>query len=375
MEAFASYGLMLVLVAAVTATDFRRRRIPNRLLLGGLILAVIIQSTFAAVQGWELLDQGTPWGGLLTERGWPLLTNVIVATLLAVGLYAFEMISAGDAKLLIVLAVAHPPGSGVAGPVPGAPIVVVLANGLWAALTFIVAEGAIRGGPRFAAWWRSSRGQRWEGIRGAMGVGWRPLVVLAAFSVALGPLRQVLGERLGLWLPGGAFWMAVLLFVLYKPLFRVAQRPFGWGLALAALVLSVLWMVAGQGQGAWVEVRNSLLVCTVVMVARGLVTVAGTAFDARWLAPSELRPEMVLAGVFLRRLAADEHWQREYRPILGDLRGMRLDDNLIRNLQVWCEHNAPGEPVAVAAPLPFAPALAAGLLVTIWQGQILLWNP
>ena len=121
MEVYVSYGLMLVLVAAATATDYRRRRIPNRLLLGGLVVAAIVQGAFAAVQGWDLLDQGAPWGGLLSERGWPLLTNVAVATLLALGLYALEMVSAGDAKLLMVLAVAHPPGSGVIGPVPGAP--------------------------------------------------------------------------------------------------------------------------------------------------------------------------------------------------------------------------------------------------------------
>jgi hypothetical protein len=323
------------------------------------------------VQGWDLLDQGAPWGGLLSERGWPLLTNVAVATLLALGLYALEMVSAGDAKLLMVLAVAHPPGSGVIGPVPGAPIVVVLANGLWAALAFIIVEGVIRGGPLVVAWWRSSEGQRWQAIRGSLGFSWRLVVVLAAFAVALGPVRQALGEGLGLWLPGGAFWMAILLFLLYKPLFRVAQRPLGWGMALGAFVLSLLWLVVDQGQSGWVDVGRSLLVCAAVVVARGLVTVAGSTFDARWLAPSELRAEMVLAGVFLRRLAVDEHWQREYGPILGDLHGVRLDDNVIRNLQVWCDHNAPGEQVAVGAPLPFAPALAAGLLVTFWQGHIL----
>jgi prepilin signal peptidase PulO-like enzyme (type II secretory pathway) len=50
---------------------------------------------------------------------------------------------------------------------------------------------------------------------------------------------------------------------------------------------------------------------------------------------------------------------------------MKLDANYVENLREWQAHNAPSLRFAVKAPLPFAPALAVGIALTIAFGRLI----
>jgi len=88
-------GIALVgIIAAICVSDNRERRIPNKLVLAGLVLALIWNT--AAPLGAGIFDQYTPGGvGLLDS----LMAGAGVFAFFFV-LYAMRIMGAGDVKLM-----------------------------------------------------------------------------------------------------------------------------------------------------------------------------------------------------------------------------------------------------------------------------------
>ena len=88
-------GIALVgIIAAICVSDNKERRIPNKLVLAGLVLALIWNT--AAPLGIGLFDQYTPGGVGLTDS---LIAGAGVFALFFV-LYAMRVMGAGDVKLM-----------------------------------------------------------------------------------------------------------------------------------------------------------------------------------------------------------------------------------------------------------------------------------
>lgn len=363
----ACHGLMLAVAASASFTDVRRGVIPNRLLLAGLGAAAALHAAILAASLAEPGEASRQAGPALLA----ILANAAFGLAVAVLLYLFDLWSAGDAKLAIVLAVAQPAWVDAAGPLPWAPFAIVLGNAFAAAVAVVAVEAVVRGAPavlRAATRWRAEGRAPWD--TAALLGSARTALAVVALAAAIGPLRRWIADVIGAAISGGTFIAFLLLFVLYRPLGRLAARP-GGALAFAAIFAgAAAWACATSGIAGALGIASSVLLGLAVVVGRGGLGASSRAFDARRVAASDLRPGMVLADDFLVILESDPRWQEAFAPVLGSLRGMKLDANYVANLREWQAHNAPSLRFAVKSPLPFAPALAVGVALTIALGRL-----
>jgi hypothetical protein len=364
---------MLAIAVAASVTDLRDHRIPNRLLTRGAVAAVAVHGLDAGVSlaiAW-LAAAPLPWPELV-DCALAIALNTGLGAVVSVALYAARLWSAGDAKLAIVLALAQPAWVATSGPVPWAPVLVLIANGVFVALIFLAFEILVRGVPvAVRQVKRRVAERRWP-------VSWTDVMTTAriglgvvAVATSLGPLRQWLGGRVEHVLAGGPFFVFLLLFLLYKPLVRVTRT--GAGLAAAAVLLAAGtgWSVWDRGTNGLRGVATSFAITAAVMLGRGLLAASSRSFDTRCVVPAELAPGMVLADAQVDRLERDTRFQEAFLPVLGDLRGRRLDRNYLDNLVEWHAHNAPDETFTIRSALPFAPALALAVPLTAALGRLI----
>ncbi len=369
---YLSYSLMLAVAAAASWTDLRRRRIPNRLLIrgamGAVALHLIIWASAVAPSLWTTAP--APWS-LVADAALAVLANTAVGLVAALSIYGLGLWSAGDAKLAMVLALAQPAWIELQGPVPWAPVLVLLANGVVAALVFLALEVLVRGTPALIRRARELVGERrWPITGDELATAGRIALGMAALVTALGPVRQWVAGEAGAVLSGGSFLAYLVLFLLYKPLHRITRHNAGLALAVALFVVSLAWTLWHDGVQGLGGVGHSLLIVVAVMASRVVLNASSRSFDSREVGVDELRPGMILSDEQVDRLEADKRYKEAFLPVLGDLRGFRLDQNYIDNLREWQSHNAPDEPFAIRSPIPFAPAMAVAVVLTAVTGRL-----
>lgn len=92
-----SGGILLSLLAAAIIADFARRRIPNLIVLAGLLLGVGLNALLP--EGYGLFNRYAPGGlGLLAALG-----GVLVGGALLLPLYVLRAMGAGDVKLMAMV--------------------------------------------------------------------------------------------------------------------------------------------------------------------------------------------------------------------------------------------------------------------------------
>lgn len=114
-----SGGILLSLLAAATIADFARRRIPNLIVLAGLLLGIGL-NTFLP-EGFGLFNRYSPGGLGLTAA----LGGMLVGGGLLLPLYMLRAMGAGDVKLMAMVGAYLSPAHAL-----GAGLVVLLAGGI-----------------------------------------------------------------------------------------------------------------------------------------------------------------------------------------------------------------------------------------------------
>lgn len=368
---YACYGLMFLLALLASISDLRYGLISNRHIRQGLECVVLLHLIILAAVGECVALPSPPGPGV-----GPMVISVVIngAFGLAVSLilYFAGLWSAGDAKLAIVMAFGQPAWVAVGGPIPWAPFTVLLGNALIAVVIFVVFEVMVRGFPLLVRRVKASIvAHEWPWSRDEVISALRVALAVTALATALGPLRQWLGSRFGATISGGTFLALIVLYMLYKPLARLARRRWGVVGSFALFGLSAGYSLWSGGAAGAIEVGRSMLVGLSVVAVRGVLSASSRSFDTRSVSREELRPGMVLSIPYLAVLEEEERWKEAFAPMVGSLRGMRLDQVLIDNLLEWQAHNAPEEPFVIRTPLPFAPALAAGVVLTAVFGRLI----
>lgn len=127
-----SGGILLSLLAAATIADFARRRIPNLIVLAGLLLGVGLNAFLP--EGFGLFNRYAPGGlGLLAALG-----GVLVGGGLLLPLYVLRAMGAGDVKLMAMVGAFLSPRQALL-----AALLVMLAGGLLS-LAFALKSGALK---------------------------------------------------------------------------------------------------------------------------------------------------------------------------------------------------------------------------------------
>ncbi len=370
---YASYLLMLVVALIASVTDLRRGVIPNTLLRKALFAVVALAALVAfSTSTWWPLSAGLPAGVGLGKAALAVAGNALFGLVVSVLLYVFGLWAAGDAKLAIVLALSQPAWIGISGPVPWAPFAVVLGNTFVAAAVVVIVEVAYRRAPAALLALRHAIAERRlpfsaAGLAGAA----RMSLVMAALIAALSPIRQLSGAWAAAHFSGGYFFALLVLVIAYKPLRRLVSTRAGLVAIAVIFMSSATFMIARDGPSGAIELGRSLLFCLSIMVVLGLLGGATRPLDARAVSPEALEERMVLTEDFLDELEVERRWQEAFAPIIGSLRGVRLDDNLIENLREWQAHNAPDSDFMVKAHIPFAPAFAIGVALTAVFGRLM----
>lgn len=364
---------MLVLATAASLTDLRTRTIPNKLLKAGL-RGVLLLHLGIAVSGGILLPGEPSVDGVVLGRLLAVALNATLGALVAFALYSLKLWSAGDGKLAIVLILAQPAWIELAGPVPWAPMLVLLGNALVVALLFVAGEALLRGTPRLISSIIKSIGEKETALdRAKLLAPLRVAIAMIAVVTAISPIRQWLGAEAGSLLSGGTFLALAVLYFAYHPLYRITATTRGLLGALAAFLVSViitLWL-RGTHEGS-LELLRSAATALTVLVARGILDASSRSFDARAITPAQLKPGMVLGTKTLQLMAVEKRWQEAFLEHVGELRGVKLGQPEIDNIREWHAHNVPDQPIWIQVPLPFAPALAVAVVLTALFGRLLL---
>ncbi len=86
-------ALLTALLTTAVVTDFRSRRIPNKLILLGLALAVVVQAISTNTESASLAGRG--W--------WSALLGLFTGSLLLMPLHLLRAMGAGDVKLMAMV--------------------------------------------------------------------------------------------------------------------------------------------------------------------------------------------------------------------------------------------------------------------------------
>lgn len=392
MSAIAALALVLLVGGAAAVTDWRERRVPNRLVLlalGAAAAWVLVQLAGSALGGlgWSPLGFGAyylPW------RWYPRVAEHALLSLAAGWtLWRLDVWPAGDAKLYLALSSLLPL---VDANLPGFPsllFMVLLINIFVPAGLLFAAEGTaslILGAPAALArapWSALGRGP-WPAVKGALDVAkvrflefypkrWQAAMVavnLASFFFLLRVIERRLGER-----PIGGFGRVMLFLVMYAVWGRAApllRRPLTGAFALAAaLIGAVAASIAGVDLAAMIllSARNALGFGFFLSLAR-------LAFDRQLenaglgrLAADDLR-----AGT----IPTDEAWTSlSGDPGLARVLDARRRDGLsapeAAAVKAWLKARGGGE-LAVHRAVPFAAWILIGSVLTLWRpGTVVSW--
>lgn len=127
-----SGGILLSLLAAATIADFARRRIPNRIVLAGLLLGVGLNALLP--EGFGLFNRYGPGGlGLMAALG-----GMLVGGGLLLPLYMLRAMGAGDVKLMAMVGAYLSPHQAL-----WAGLVVLLTGGILS-LAFAIKNGVLQ---------------------------------------------------------------------------------------------------------------------------------------------------------------------------------------------------------------------------------------
>ncbi len=117
-----SAGALIALLLAATVMDMRTRRIPNALVVSGMVIALAFHAVAPAGEGLF----ASPWGSIGVVQS---LLGLAAGLALFLPLYLFRALGAGDVKLLAMV------GAWLGAPLLiGAAVLTLLAGGVMALL-------------------------------------------------------------------------------------------------------------------------------------------------------------------------------------------------------------------------------------------------
>lgn len=370
--------VLWVAVAAAVA-DFRTGKIPNRLLLIGLLFGV--EALFALFV-WQHLG-GPGQSVVMREAGaggylLALSLNGALSFLIGLALWWLGVWAAGDAKLFALLAFLTPHGFYSRSLVDVFPAFVLFFNTFFCLMSLLLVElfgkllvRALRPGERRAAADFARRAGR-----ALVAKGWSVLRVIGGFVaifMAIRVVRHFARDAIGAVVSLNRTLVYVVLFALFAPLARVLARPRVFAGAVAGIVAYTLYAF---GLASDPELRRALVeigwMSASIVLLGWLYTLYSNSTDVRSVPVSEVRPGMLLSASFLRSLRENSRFNNER---MGAQRPDGLSSGQVETLRTWYERHDPqgaDAPVELATTVPFAPAMLLAVIATVLlRGYIL----
>lgn len=392
MSQIAALVLLLFIGGAAAVTDWRERRVPNRLVL--LALGAAAGWTLFQFAGSALGHLGRSWRGFgayyLPWRWYPRLAEHVLLSLTAGWtLWRLDVWPAGDAKLYLALSALLPLVDGNLSGFPSLLFMVLLINIFVPAGLLFAAEGTaalILGAPAALArapWSALGRGP-WPAVKGALDVAkvrliefyprrWQAAMIgvnLASLFFVLRVIERKLGER-----PIGAFGHVAVFLVMYAAWGRIApvlRRPAAGAVGLSAALVGAV-AAAAAGADLTAMIRRT---AENVLGFGFLLSLARLAFDRQL----ELAGLGSMAAEDLRAgaIPTDEAWSAfSGDPALARVLDERRRDGLsaleAAAVRAWMKARGTSA-LAVHRAVPFAAWILIGTVLTLWRpGTVVSW--
>jgi Flp pilus assembly protein protease CpaA len=371
--------LALWVAGAAALSDWRTGRIPNRLLLLGLLFGA---EASVALGVWLLLGGPGQSGPMRLYGPLGYLGALYLDGVIALGaglvLWWIGVWAAGDAKLFAVLAFLLPLGAYRDNLLTGFPSFVLFFNTFVCLMGFLLVElavklvvRALRPGGVAAAAALLRRTAAGVTARGGLGL-LRLTLGFVAMFLAIRVLRHLARDALGATIELNHTLVYVILFVLFAPLARLFARRAVFVGACLGVALYAAWAFGlsddPDARAALVQVGWMSL----SIVALGWLYESYTGFaEVRRVPVGRVTPGQVLSAPFARALRENSRFNNERMGALGP---DGLTPGQVETLRTWyARHDPAGEEalVELATTVPFAPAMLAAAVGTWVAGGYL----
>lgn len=356
-------------------------RIPNRLLFVWLLFGFAV---IALAYAW------TSAGGVYLAPGWietpppdgpgmdfhaALFLNAGLAFGLGVTLWLLGLWAAGDAKMYALIGFTLPLSTYQNNYLDYFPSFALFINTFIAMFFMLLLEFLAKTLLFARSAGSASLGEK---IKELLKKGWeqRYLVLkLVLFFLALFTLirimRHGLREGLGQFMEINKTIIYVILFMVFRPLMRLAQHT--WAMVLGALILGGYAVYAfffdPTGQAKWEFINIGWLAVSIILF-RVAYDAYLKATDEVPIAAGALRRGMILADSEITKFKERRQF---YTQKVGTIAPDGLSEEQAEAIRGWLEENE-AESVAVARTIPFAPSLLLGTLLTIiFKGLIFVF--
>ncbi len=344
-------------------------RIPNRLLKQWLVVGV---GLLAAGYGWAAL--GWPYPAIerieFTE-GLPYWAAVAIngglSFALGVVLWELGLWAAGDAKVFALLAFTIPLSAYSKNYLSYFPSFALFFNTFVAMFIVLLVEFTVQ----TAIVAHTTRGSFfWVKARAGLAkVGQNKMVALrlVVFFLALFTFVRIGRHfvRFGLeqFMEMNKTIIYVMLFLMFRPLMRLAQKPWAFGAALAIIAGYAVYafFFDPSGEARWEFVNIGWLAASII-VFRLVYDAYLKATDEVPVAYTELRRGMILGDTTMKQF---EERKQFFKEKVGSVAPDGLTEDQATALKEWFAENDPEGTVSVARTIPFAPALLIGTILTV----------
>jgi len=353
-------------------------RISNNLLKIWLLFGVL-----ALLVGYGWVAMGWPYPAVerieFTEGlhyGAAVAINAGLSLALAVTLWELGLWAAGDAKVFALLAFTLPLSVYSNNYLSYFPSFALFFNTFVAMFVVLLTEFTIQ----TAIVAKRTRGSFfWEKLRGGLQkVSQNKMVALklVVFFLALFTFVRIGRHfvRFGLeqFMEMNKTIIYVLLFMMFRPLMRLAQKPWAFGGALAIIAGYAVYafFFDPTGEAMW-EFVNIGWMAGSIIIFRLVYDAYLKATDEVEIPNSDLRRGMILGDTTMKKF---EERKQFFKEKVGTVAPDGLSSDQVEALKEWFLENNVDGTVFVARTIPFAPSLLIGAVITvIVQGLVVVF--
>lgn len=353
-------------------------RISNRVLLYWLVfgvLALIGGLVFEALGG---TYQAAQW--VLETEGislvWAVLINAGLAFLLAIALWLLGLWAAGDAKMFALLAFTLPLSMYHQNYLSFFPSFALFFNTFIAMFLLLLVEFSIQtvfvAGRTRGAFFIEKGLDLWKKFRDNKMLALKVTVFFLALFTFVRIGRHFIREGLEQYIELNKTIIYVLLFLMFRPLMRLAEKRWAFMAALgviAGYAVYAFWFDP-TGQAKYEFVNIGWLAASIIIFRLAYDSYL-KATDEQELSWKELRRGMILGDTTLEKFKERKQFFKEK---VGEIAPDGLTEEQVEAMCEWYSTNAPDGTVTVSRTIPLAPALFVGAVLTvIAQGLVLVF--
>lgn len=297
-----------------------------------------------------------------------VMINTLIAFAVGFSLWWFGMWAAGDAKLFAVLALLIPLSSYAKSFWPFFPSYVLIFNTFLSLIAILVLELVIRfirqafrpSRVESEAWqnaWLWIKSHVKDMIFGFIGILFLFLVIKTLRMLvrdAIGAFSSVTSSTL----------IYFILFLIFQPLVKLMRKRFVLIPVVALTLAFIVWVTIFPTEHY--NLVTVLQVSSIMLALVGFLIVYElylNVFDFAPIPVWDLRPQMILAGKTRRILEEDQDLLiKKMGPVAAD--GLTAEQT--ETLRRWWIDRGKGNQIWVSRTIPFAPALLAGTILTVF---------